>query len=317
MSDKPFWLSGGRNLARRLFRVLQVLLLSAPVFAHCAVSVVTTTADLRSMTEALGGDRIHVTSLVPNAGDAENYVPRPQDVERLRQAQLIVRVGVDYDLWLDKLITKAGNASIRRGAPGYVDASRGVTLLEVKTGGISTDGHSHGAGNPHYWLDPENAIFISASITGALAQLDPSGSQHYERLRNAFLARLKLSIPLWQEKLAHLNGRPMLVYHNSWPYFSRRFRLNIAAAIEPKPGVAPSPAALARLLRQIRDDQIQVIVREPQEPSRDVDFLAAKAGARVAVLAASVGDTAQALDYFSLFDANVSALIAAFPSSIK
>ena len=120
----------------------------------------------------------------------------------------------------------------------------------------------------------------------ALAQLDPSGSQHYERLRNAFLARLKLSIPLWQERLAHLNGRPMLVYHNSWPYFSRRFRLNIAAAIEPKPGVAPSPAALARLLRQIRDDQIQVIVREPQEPSRDVNFLAAKTGARVAVLAA-------------------------------
>ena len=126
MSDKPFWLSGGRDLARHLF---QVLLLGLPALAHCTVSVVTTTADLRSMTEALGGERVHVTSLVPNAGDAETYVPRPQDVERLRQAQLVVRVGVDYDLWLDRLITKTANPSILRGAAGYVDASNGITLL--------------------------------------------------------------------------------------------------------------------------------------------------------------------------------------------
>ena len=314
MSDTPFWLSGGRGLARRLF---QVLLLGLPALAHCTVMVVTTTADLRSMTEALGGERVHVTSLVANAGDAETYVPRPQDIERLRQAQLVVRVGVDYDLWLDRLITKTANPSILRGAAGYVDASHGITLLEVKTGGIAAGGHSHGAGNPHYWLDPENATIISANITGALALLDPSGSQYYERMRNVFLARLKKSILIWQQKLAHLNRRPILVYHNSWPYFARRFRLNFAAAIEPRPGVAPSPAGLARLLRQIREEHIQVIVRKPQEPSREVDFLAAKTGARVVLLAASVGDTTQAGDYFSLFDANVGALAAAYASSIK
>jgi ABC-type Zn uptake system ZnuABC Zn-binding protein ZnuA len=60
---------------------------------------------------------------------------------------------------------------------------------------------------------------------------------------------------------------------------------------------------------------VSFIVRHPQDPARDVDFLARKAGARVAILAASVGDLPQAKDYFSLFDTNVAALTAAYSES--
>jgi ABC-type Zn uptake system ZnuABC Zn-binding protein ZnuA len=229
----------------------------------------------------------------------------------------VVRIGLDYDLWLDKLTSKAANPAIVRGGKGLVDASGGITLLEVKTGGFGGDGHAHGAGNPHYWLDPENAVYITANITGALARVDPAGSKFYEQKRNEFLARLKTMIPVWQSKLAPLNGLPIVMYHNTWPYFGRRFRLNFAASIELKPGVPPSPSALASLLHRIREEHISVIVREPQEPSRDVDFLAEKTGSRVAVMAASIGDTDQARDYFSLFDANVAALVAAFSGHPK
>jgi ABC-type Zn uptake system ZnuABC Zn-binding protein ZnuA len=314
MELMPFWRKSGRSGARSLF---VVLLMALPLVGQCALSVVTTTPDLRSITEAIGGERVHVTSLVPDAGDAENYVPRPQDIERLHQAQVVVRIGLDYDLWLDKLTSKAANPAIVRGGKGLVDASGGITLLEVKTGGFGGDGHAHGAGNPHYWLDPENAVYITANITGALARVDPAGSKFYEQKRNEFLARLKTMIPVWQSKLAPLNGLPIVMYHNTWPYFGRRFRLNFAASIELKPGVPPSPSALASLLHRIREEHISVIVREPQEPSRDVDFLAEKTGSRVAVMAASIGDTDQARDYFSLFDANVAALVAAFSGHPK
>ena len=314
MELKPFWRKSGRSGARYLF---VALLMALPLVGRCALSVVTTTPDLRSITEAIGGERVHVTSLVPDAGDAENYVPRPQDIERLHQAQVVVRIGLDYDLWLDKLTSKAANPAIVRGGKGLVDASGGITLLEVKTGGFGGDGHAHGAGNPHYWLDPENAVYITANITGALARVDPAGSKFYEQKRNEFLARLKTMIPVWQSKLAPLNGLPIVMYHNTWPYFGRRFRLNFSATIELKPGVPPSPSALASLLHRIREEHILVIVREPQEPSRDVDFLAEKTGSRVAVMAASIGDTDQARDYFSLFDANVAALVAAFSGHPK
>jgi hypothetical protein len=87
------------------------------------IPIVTTTTDLRSLTEAVGGDRVAVTSLVPPNMDAEEYQPKPQDVLRLRAARLLVRVGLDYDLWLDRLLLQAGRREIIRGASGYVDAS--------------------------------------------------------------------------------------------------------------------------------------------------------------------------------------------------
>lgn len=303
------WRSSGQLIARYFFACV---LLCPPFAGHCALSVVTTTPDLKSIAQAIGGERVLVTSLAPAGGDAENYVPRPQDIELLRRARVVVKIGLDYDLWLEKIVLKAGNPATVRGGAGFVDASSGITLLEVKAGGLGGDGHGHGSGNPHYWLDPENAVVISANITGALARMDPAGSAFYETRRNAFLARLKAMIPVWQAKLAPFKGLPIVMHHNTWPYFARRFGLNFSESIEQKPGVPPSPATLLGLIRKIRSQGIKVIIREPQDASRDVDFLAKKTGARIAVLAASVGATATAGDYFSLFDANVAALVEAF-----
>ena len=306
--------SGGLPIARYFFACLLMVL---PLAGNSALIVVTTTPDLKSIVQAIGGERVLVTSLVPSGGDAENYVPRPQDIELLRRAHVVVKVGLDYDLWLEKIAMKAGNPAIVRGGGGSVNASSGITLLEVNPGGLGGDGHGHGSGNPHYWLDPENAVFISANITGALARIDPDGSVFYEAKRNEFLARLKTMVPVWQAKLAPFKGRPMVPYHNTWPYFARRFGLNFSEPVEQRPGVPPNPAALLSLIRKIRDQNIKVIVREPQEPLRDVEFLAKKTGARVAVLAASVGATTLASDYFSLFDANVAALVEAFSEREK
>ena len=300
------------------FRILFLgLLLLAPPGTQAAFPVVTTTADLQSLVEAVGGDRVSVLSLVPPGSDAEEYAPRPQDLDRLRGARMVVRVGLDYDLWLDRLLRQSGNPALLRGGPGHVDASNAIVLLEVKGGGLSGGGHSHGSGNPHYWLDPANADIITGNIVEALARLDSANAKYYEKRRIDFLARLEQRIREWQAKLAPLAGRPLLTYHNNWPYLARRFKLNFVGTIEPRPGVAPSPAALAGLIRRMRDEQVSIIVRHPQEPVRDVDFLARKSGARVAILAASVGDLPQARDYFALFDTNVAALTAAFSGEPK
>ena len=104
---------------------------------------------------------------------------------------------------------------------------------------------------------------------------------------------------------------PIVAYHNSWPYFARRFRLDFVGFIEVKPGVPPSPAHLAGIVRTMRARGVRIVVREPHEPERDVAFVAGKAGAAVVTLAASVGALPQAGDYIALFDANVAALIAA------
>jgi ABC-type Zn uptake system ZnuABC Zn-binding protein ZnuA len=283
---------------------------TAPARAQDRIRVVTTTTDLRSLTEAVGGDLIDAVSLVPANFDAEEYQPKPQDVLRLKDARLVVRVGLDYDLWFDRLLEATAARELRRGGPGYVDASWGIAPLEVR--GVSVgpgDGHAHGSGNPHYWLDPKNADFITANILEGLARIDPANAKTYEANRQAFLARLSAKLTEWETRLAPLRSMPLVAYHNSWPYFARRFRLDFVDFLEAKPGVPPTPSHLAGIIEAMRTQGARVVVREPYEPERDVAFVAAKADASVVVLAASVGALPGTGDYLTLFDTDVAALV--------
>jgi ABC-type Zn uptake system ZnuABC Zn-binding protein ZnuA len=296
----------------RLAFIAGLFALSSPGFAQDRIQVVTTTTDLRSLTEAVGGERVAVVSLVPANLDAEDYQPKPQDVLRLKNARLLVRVGLDYDLWADRLLAQAGKPEIGRGGPGYVDASFAIAVLELRGMSVGpSDGHAHGSGNPHYWLDPKNAEVITSTIAEALARIDPANASVYEANRSAFVVRLQAKMAEWEAKLAPLKAMPIVAYHNSWPYFARRFRLDFVGFIETKPGVPPSPAHLARIVETMRRRGVRIVVREPHEPKRDVAFVASRAGAKIVTLAASVGALPQAGDYFSLFDANVEALTAA------
>jgi len=299
-------------MASRFALIVACLALASPGYAEDRIQVVTTTTDLRSLTEAVGGERVAAVSLVPANMDAEDYQPKPQDVLRLKNARLLVRVGLDYDLWVDRPLAQVGRAEIRRGGPAYVDASFGIAVLELRGMSVGpSDGHAHGSGNPHYWLDPKNAEIITGTLLEALARIDPANAAAYETNRQVFLARLNAKLAEWETKLAPLQGMPIVAYHNSWPYFARRFRLDFVGFIETKPGVPPSPSHLAGIVKTMRERNVRIVVREPQEPERDVAFVASKTGALVVKLAASVGALPRTDDYIALFDANVEALTSA------
>jgi ABC-type Zn uptake system ZnuABC Zn-binding protein ZnuA len=289
----------------------------SPGLAQERLRVVTTTTDLRSLVEAVGGDRVDVSNIVPANVDAEEYQTKPSDALRLKNARVVVRVGLDYDLWFDRLLTQATLAQanvhrIRRGEPGYVDASANIAILDIRGASVGpTDGHAHGSGNPHYWLDPKNADIVTGNILETLARVDPENAAYYEASRLAFLKRIEAKLDEWTAKLAQVRSRPMIAYHNDWAYFARRFRLNFVGFIEQKPGVPPNPAHLAQLIRTMREQNVRIIVRQPYEPEKDARFLADKAGAATVLLAGSVGALPSAPDYISLFDANIEALLAA------
>jgi ABC-type Zn uptake system ZnuABC Zn-binding protein ZnuA len=297
--------------ARDVLLLLGLLLTSGQSLP--ALRIVTTTTDLKSLTEAVGGDKLAVVAIVPPGADAEEYAVRPGDLSRVRDAQLVVRVGVDYDLWLDPLLRQAGKPALARGGPGHVDASYAVALLEVRGASIGeTGGHAHGSGNPHYWLDPANAEIITGNILAALLRLDPSNASFYEQRRLDYLALLRTKIELWTTQLAPFAGNAIVAYHNDWAYFARRFRLNIATFVETRPGVPPSPAHLATLATLTREQNIRVFVRQAQQPATQIEFLAARGNGRVALLAASVGSLPGTEDYISLFEVNISNLRKAF-----
>ncbi len=276
----------------------------------------TTTTDLKSLVEVVGGDRVFVESIALPAQDPHSFEPRPGDFQLLKGAQMVVKIGLDHDLWIDSLLAETGNREIQRGGLGYVDASVGIPLLEVRSTSIAPiDGHNHGAGNPHYWLDPGNAEVITGGILEGLERIDPDHAEVYEANRSRFLQELENKLKIWEHQMAPWRGQPIVAYHNSFPYLARRFRLNFIDFIESKPGIPPSPTHVAELLREIRDRQVNVIIREPYESDRIPRLLSSKTGASVVTLVSSVGAIPQVQDYFSLFDYNIGALLAALEES--
>ena len=285
------------------------------VFA-AALQIVTTTPDLQSLTQAVGGERVSVTSLAAANTNAETFQPHPQDLQKLQTAAMVVRVGLDYDLWLEGLLKKTGRPELMRRGKAYVDASYGIALLEIRAASLdATSGHGHGAGNPHYWLDPRNAEIISVNILHGLRRIDPAHAKTYAANQARFVSRLRAKQQEWETRLAPLAGKPILAYHDSWAYFARRFRLHIVDLIEPKPGIPPSPARLAGLIKKMQAEQVPAIIQQPFDPEPMPQLLAQKTGAKIVVLASSVGSVPQATDYFAMMDFNVGALAAAYSAS--
>jgi ABC-type Zn uptake system ZnuABC Zn-binding protein ZnuA len=297
-------------------RALFCILVAACAFwnatAEARPTIVATTADLGNLAGAVAGTFADIQVIVPPGIDAEAFEPKPGDVAKLRDATLIVRVGLGYDAWLDKLLRQLGDPRLARGGAALVDGSAGIPLLEVK-GRAPTpdDGHAHGLANPHYWLDPANAETITAGIVEGIARVSPEQAETAAANRARFLDELRGKMETWRSRLAAYEGVPVVAYHNSWPYFARRFRLNIVAVIEEKEGVAPSPSRLARLVSQARAANVHVVIRETYEPEDAPRLIASRVGATVVGLAAGVGATPEAKDYIGLFDYNIAMLLRA------
>jgi len=286
-----------------------VAMLAVATSSPAALRVVATTTDLAALAAEVGGDSIEVESIVPPGVDPEAFEPRPADVEKLRRADAIVRVGLGYDFWLDALIVRSGNKRLMRGGDGYADASAGVPLLEIRSQSVENRaGHAHGNANPHYWLDPQNALIVTAGIAEMLASRAPEYRQVIVANRERFVARLRAQLARWVDTLAPHAGSKLIAYHNSWPYFARRFRLDVVDYIEPKAGVAPSPAHLARVIADGRSKQIKAILHEPYEPEDASRFVAQKLGVPLVKLATSVRSVAEATDYLALIDYDVATI---------
>ena len=282
-------------------------LVAAPAWA--AVNVVATTTDLAALVREVGGNLVTVESIVPAGVDPEAFEPRPGDLAKLRRADLLVRVGLGYDYWLDALVRQIGDKRLMRGGEANLDASAGIPLLEIRGQSVVNEGgHAHGVANPHYWLDPDNAITVTASIAEALVRIAPAQREQILANRAGFLSRLETARARWSETLAPFAGTKLIAYHNSWPYFARRFRLDVIAFIEPKAGVAPSPAHLAQVISAGRKANVRAIVHEPYEPDDASRLVARKLSVPMVRLAISVGSIEGTNDYLALFDYNVATL---------
>src|SRR5438445_12990390 len=136
---------GDVSIRAGLFGLMLAAAVAAAAPAAAVLRVVATTTDMAALAATVGGDVATVESIVPAAVDPEAFEPRPGDVDRLRHAALLVRVGLGYDYWLDALINRIGDPRLTREGEGYIDASAGIPLLEIRGQSVMNEGgHTHG-----------------------------------------------------------------------------------------------------------------------------------------------------------------------------
>lgn len=289
-----------------------VALLGATTLAWGAgpLRVVTTSTDLQALVAAVGGARVRVESLAPALHDPHAVDVTPRQFARLKGADLLVRIGLDHEPWLRRVLQAVNDPRFTRGSPNDLDTSRSVELLQTETPRVRSERgvHVHGFGNPHFWLDPENARPITGAILEALARLAPDGRREFEANRARFLERLDAGLARWSRQLAPYRGTRVVVVHDSWPYFARRFGLVVVAAVEPTPGVPPSPGTLGTLVQRMRETGVTLLLAEPSSNASLVRDIAARTGARAVTLVTSVGSEPAVTDYLALFDVNVQRL---------
>jgi zinc/manganese transport system substrate-binding protein len=323
-----------------LFCCISSILSFSATFCMAAdkLNVVTTTTNLASIAQAVGGDHVSAVSIGGGDEDPHFIQAKPSYMMKAHKADLWICIGMELEIGYERLILEGSrNPRIQLNTPGHLDASEGISKLEVPTERVTRAmGDVHPLGNPHYWLDPYNGRIIAANICRRLKQLDSDHSADYDRNLAAFLLKLddamfgeKLvaaiggerlwrmelagtldnfikdsnnvpSVGGWAAKMKPFEHAKIVIYHRSWPYFFHRFNLDDVAELEPKPGIPPGPAHILEVINTMKAQNAKVILMEPFYNKLDADAVAKKTGAKVVVVPNSVDD--QVKDYIAMLD---------------
>lgn len=279
--------------------------------ADAKVHVVTSIETFADLARRVGGDRVEVKPLSHGYMDPHFVEPKPSLVLDLNRADLLIYVGLELEIgWLPPLILGSRNERIQLGQPGNLDASARIPVLDVPTTKVDRSmGDIHPAGNPHYWIPPENALIIAREIADRLKTIDGGGSATYDANLKRFEAELDRRKGEWEKRAAPARGVKVVTYHKSWSYVSKWLGLVEIGYVEPKPGIPAPPSHIAALIGFMRREGAKLILMESFYPRNTVDLVAQKAGARTLVMPSDVGATAEIKDYFALVDAVINKLV--------
>ncbi|MFQ5990939.1 MAG: metal ABC transporter substrate-binding protein [Nitrospiraceae bacterium] len=246
------------------------------------LKVVVTIPVLKDWAYRVGGSHVQVVSLISGLESEHTYSPKPSDLVAVRKARVLLEVGLGLEVWVSSLIKSAGNHDLL-----VVTTSSGIALMRGSGNHPTTEGARGGGrhrGNPHVWLDPENAKTMIRHITEAFIKVDSEHAADYRKNQAEYLRELDNLQDELVGRLREVPDRRIVVHHPAWPYFARRFGLKIEGQIVSQAGAEPSAHHLQALIQQIRKHRIRVIVSEPQLNQKIPRVLAHDTNARVVVL---------------------------------
>ena len=234
------------------------------------LNVVTTVAPITSIAENVGGDRIQLTGIIPEGINSHTFEPIPSDSQLLSRADLIIINGLDLEIPTVKL----AQANMKQGA---VILSLGdKTITESDYIFDFSFPKANGHPNPHLWLNPQYAMRYAELVRDELIRLDPKNKAAYEANAAQYLKKLTALDQAIKEAAATIpaQNRRLLTYHDSWPYFARRYGFQVIGAVQPSDFSDPSPREVARLIDQIRKEKVPAVFGSEVFPSPVLEQIA-------------------------------------------
>ena len=285
-----------------------IIIISIISFLFGKVRIVSSTTDIADIVKIIGGDHVTITSISRGNQDPHYVEILPSYMLKVRKADIYFMVGMELDLWAQQIIDGSRNRKVM-----VVDCSVEINKMEVPTGQIDASmGDIHRFGNPHYWLDPVNGKLIARMVAEKLINHDSKNAEQYQSNLTQFENDLNSAISIWTKRFSDLRNKNIIFYHNSWPYFSKRFGLITVGFLEPKPGITPSPSQLNQVINQIKENEIEVIASESYFSDRAPKFIESKTNVITVKLAQSVGAIEGADSYINLFETNLLILAKAY-----
>lgn len=290
--------------------VVSLLLSLACLPATAALQVFATAPEWAALAREIGSDKVSIYTATTALQDIHRITAKPSLLAQARRAQLVVATGADLEIgWLPLVLRDSGNAAIQPGQPGYFEAARYVTLLDVPAVLDRSQGDVHAAGNPHIQLDPRNMFRIGEALAARMGELDPPNAPAYQAGYKTFAGKWQAAIARWEKEALPLRAVPVLVHHDSFVYLAHWLGFKTTGTLEPKPGVEPTSGQLSSLVARQQNTPAKMVLRTAYQSDGPSLWISSKTGIPAVMLPFTVGGTPEAGDLFGLFDDTIRRLL--------
>lgn len=212
------------------------------------------------------GDRAIVVPLIDAGFNPHNYVPKPDDMKRIMTLDALIVNGIGHDEWAFEVVEASG---LKATLP-LIYANDGVALIPV----AGEQGDTKIV-NPHTFIATTAAVQQVYTIARKLGAIDPDNAAYYVKNARKYAMRLRRMKAKYMKDFSKLDVSNFrcATMHGAYGYLMQEFGLRVAAVIEPRHGVKPSPSQMARTIDAIEKANVSVLFAEKFFASKLADTI--------------------------------------------
>ncbi|MDO5516481.1 MAG: zinc ABC transporter substrate-binding protein [Clostridium sp.] len=229
------------------------------------INVTVSIYPLKEYTEAIAGDKVEVTCMVPDNVEPHDYDPKPKDLGALSKSDIFVYNGLGMETWLDKVNEITSEDKIIK-----VDSSTGIETRKEED-----------AVDPHIWLSLKNAEIQSKNIKDALIEADAQNKDYYEENYNKFIGELEDLYNEYKPKFDGLEKKNFITGHAAFGYLCRDYGLTQKSVENLFGEGEPTPGQLQELVNFCKENNIKTVFSESLASPKVSETLANEVGAEV------------------------------------